>query len=254
MSAAVSVDSTPSHSSILHRRIHFPKATMTKHLERELQRLRSDLVEQFGTVEQMIQLAVRSLMERRSDLADQVIAGDEAVDETDIRIEEECLKLLALHQPVATDMRWLVTVVKTNSDLERMADLACNIAERAKALDLYPLFPVPDEIAEMVAVSTKMVRDALDAFVERDSKKAARVIREDDMVDTLNRVVIEQLHEAMKQSPENIEPAVHCFSASRHLERIADLAENISEDVIYLVEGEIIRHKHGTYLKSPAAD
>ena len=114
--------------------------------------------------------------------------------------------------------------------------------------------PVPDEIAEMVAVSTKMVRDALDAFVERDSKKAARVIREDDMVDTLNRVVIEQLHEAMKQSPENIEPAVHCFSASRHLERIADLAENISEDVIYLVEGEIIRHKHGTYLKSPAAD
>lgn len=227
---------------------------MTKHLERELQRLRSDLIEQFGVVEQMIQLAVRSLVERRADLADRVIDADEGVDETDIRIEEECLKLLALHQPVATDMRWLVTVVKANSDLERMADLACNIAERAKALDLFPLFPVPDEIVEMVSVATSMVRDALDAFVERDSRKAAAVIRQDDRVDAMNRVVIEQLHDVMKESPDNIEPAVHCFSASRHLERIADLAENISEDVIYLVDGEIIRHKHGLYLRDTAVD
>ncbi len=224
---------------------------MTKHLDREVERLRSDLVEQFGYVEQMIQLAVRSLTERRGDLADRVIEGDAIVDENDIRIEEECLKLLALHQPVATDMRWLVTVVKANSDLERMADLACNIAERAKALDLYPLFPVPDEMVEMVSISTKMVRDALDAFVERDTHKAREVIRQDDIIDALNRVVIDQLQEQMKQTSENIEPAVHCFSASRHLERIADLAENIAEDVIYLVEGDIVRHQHGTILKTP---
>ena len=208
---------------------------MTKHLDRELQRLRGDLVDQFGVVEQMILLAVRSLVERRTDLADRVIDGDEAVDINDIRIEEECLKLLALHQPVATDMRWLVTVVKANSDLERMADLACNIAERAKSLDLFPLFPIPDEIVKMVTICTGMVRDALDSFVERDSKKATDVIRRDDLMDELNRSVIDQLHDTMKESTDNIEPAVHCFSASRHLERIADLAENIAEDVIYLL-------------------
>jgi phosphate transport system protein len=217
---------------------------MTKHLDRELDRLRSDLVEQFGIVEQMILLAVRSLVERRTDLAERVIEGDTVVDDKDIRIEEECLKLLALHQPVATDMRWLVTVVKANSDLERMADLACNIAERAKSLDLYPLFPVPDEIVQMVSICTRMVRNALDSFVERDSRKAASVIREDDKIDELNRLVIDRLHELMKESPDNVEPALHCFSASRHLERIADLAENIAEDVIYLVEGDIVRHKH----------
>lgn len=218
---------------------------MTKHLQRELDLLRDDLIEQFGVVEQMIQLAVRSLIERRADLADRVIENDVVVDQTDIRIEEECLKLLALHQPVATDMRWLVSVVKVNADLERMADLACNIAERAKALDLFPLFPVPDEISEMVTISTNMVRKALDAFVERDAKKATEVIRTDEYVDALNRVVIDQLHQVMKEDVDQIEPAVHCFSVSRHLERIADLSENISEDVIYLVEGEIVRHQHG---------
>lgn len=217
---------------------------MTKHLDRELEKLRGDLVDQFGNVEQMIVLAVRCLVERRPELAATVIDGDREVDLNDIRIEEECLKLLALHQPVATDMRWLVTVVKTNSDLERMADLACNIAERAQALDLYPLFPVPDEMAEMVTRCTAMVRDALDSFIERDANRAVSVIRADDVVDDLNRRVIDQLQTLMKEDPDQIEPAMHCFSASRHLERIADLAENIAEDVIYLVEGDIVRHKH----------
>lgn len=218
---------------------------MTKHLERELDHLRGELINQFGVVEQMIQLAVRSLVERRVDLADRVIQSDTGVDETDIRIEEECLKLLALHQPVATDMRWLICVVKVNGELERMADLACNIAERAKSLDLFPLFPVPEEMTEMVMATTSMVKTSLDAFVERDSKKATEAIRADDLVDAMNRVVIDQLHEMMKSDSDQIEPGVHCFSASRHLERIADLAESISEDVIYLVEGEIVRHKHG---------
>lgn len=220
---------------------------MTKLLDRELQGLRSSLVEQFGIVEQMIEHSVRSLMERNSDLADEVIQGDEDVDAREIRIEEECLKLLALHQPLATDMRWLVTVVKTNSELERMADLACNIAERAKSLDLYPLYPVPAEIEEMVAISTKMVKDALDAFVEHDPRKAVQVIHEDDRMDSLNRTVIQQIQDTMRQSPEDVDPALHCFSASRHLERISDLATNIAEDVIYLVDGNIVRHQHDTY-------
>jgi len=221
---------------------------MSKHLQRELVQVRSELVSQFGLVEQMLQLAVRALMERRSDFVSQVIDADEEVDQAEIRIEEECLKLLALHQPVATDLRWLITVVKVNSDLERMADLACNIAERAKSLDLFPLFPVPEEMSEMVVASTEMVRNALDAFVEGDTRKAAAVIRRDDQVDKLNRTIIDQLHEIMKDDPEQIEPAIHCFSASRHLERIGDLAENISEEVIYLVDGEIVRHQHELFL------
>ena len=222
---------------------------MSKHLERELVQIRANLVDQFGRVEQMLQLAVRALMERRADFVSKVIESDSKVDAVDIEIEEECLKLLALHQPVATDLRWLITVVKINSDIERMADLACNIAERAKSLDLFPLFPVPEEMSEMAVAATGMVRHALDAFIEGDAKKAADVIRSDDLVDTLNRVVIDQLHETMKADPEQIEPAVHCFSASRHLERIGDLAENISEEVIYLVDGDIVRHKHSTFIE-----
>ena len=209
---------------------------------------------QFGLVEQMIQLAVRALVERDAGLADRVIDSDEQVDRTDIQIEEECLKLLALHQPVAFDMRWLITVIKVNSDLERMADLACNIAERSKAMDLFPLFSVPDELTEMVTSVTKMVRVAIDSFVEGNDKKAREVIGSDDLIDTQNRVVIEKLHEMMKDDSELIEPGVHCFSASRHLERIGDLAENIAEEVVYLVEGDIVRHQHGIFVEDPQLD
>ena len=223
---------------------------MSKQLQRGLDQLRQDLIAQVGVVEQMIQLSVRSLVERRTDLADRVIETDTEVDEQDIRIEEECLKLLALHQPVATDLRWLATVIKVNGELERMADLACNIAERTKALDLHPLFPVPDELNEMVAAVSEMVRDALDAFVEGDANKAVTVMQSDDDVDALNRVVIANLLERMQEDPEQIAPAMQCFSASRHLERIGDLAENLGEEIIYLVRGEIIRHHHGHRFES----
>jgi len=218
---------------------------MSKILERELTRLREDLVAQFTVVEQMIQMAIRALVERRPDFADRVMESDGGVDETDVQIEEECLKILALHQPVTVDMRWLITVIKVNGELGRMADTACNIAERAKALATFPLFDVPDELTEMVDVSIGMVRRALDSFVNSDARMAADVIESDDVVDALNRVIIDELHEVMKRDKELIEPAVHCFSASRHLERIADLAENLAEEVIYLVDGEIVRHKHG---------
>lgn len=217
---------------------------MSKHLDREMDTLRDDLIGQFGVVEQMIQMAIRSLVERQVPLAEEVIECDERVNATEIRIEEECLKLIALHQPVATDMRWLIAVVKVNAELERMADLACNIAERSRALDMFPLFPVPDEVTDMVHAATAMVRNALDAFVENDSAKAFGVLASDDEVDALNRIVIDQLHELMKDNNDQIEAAVHCFSASRHLERIADLASNIAEDVIYLVDGDIVRHQH----------
>lgn len=217
---------------------------MSKHLDRAMSQLRSDLVEQFGVVEQMIGLSVRSLTERRPDFAQRVLDTDAKVDETDIRIEEECLKLLALHQPVAEDLRWIITAVKVNGDLERMADLACNISERSKSLDLFPLFEVPPHLQDMVAAVLRMVRMALDSFIDQDTSSARNVIASDDRVDELNVILIEELHATMRQWPEMIEPAIHCFSASRHLERIADLATTVAEETVYLVSGEIIRHRH----------
>lgn len=217
---------------------------MTKHLNREISGLRDELVDQFAVVEQMIQLSVRSLVERRPDLASRVIETDDQVDQKDVQIEENCLKLLALHQPVATDLRWVTTVIKINGGIERMADLACNIAERAKALDLYPLFPIPEEINEMVLATSTIVRDALDSFVDDDADKARAVIKFDDQIDGMNRQVIETLQDLMRQDPDWIIPGMHCFSASRHLERIGDVAEHIAEEVVYLVEGEIVRHRH----------
>lgn len=215
---------------------------MSKHLQRGLEDLREDVLALFGVVEQMIDMAVRSLVERRPDLANRVIQADATVDRREVKLEEECLKMLALHQPVATDLRQVISVVKINSELERMADLACNIAERAVALDMYPLFTVPDELNDMVRESNSMVRRALDAFVTGDADKARQVIRDDDVVDALNRIIIDQLQELMQESPEHVVPAVHCFSASRNIECVADLATSLAEDVVYLVEGEIVRH------------
>ncbi|XZE54435.1 phosphate signaling complex protein PhoU [Planctomycetaceae bacterium SH139] len=217
---------------------------MSKHLERELDQLRHELLSLFGIVEQMIAKAFQALRDRRTDLAREVIKTDEIVDSREVKIEEECLKLLALHQPVASDLRWLTMVIKINSDLERMADLACNIAERAEALNLHPLFPIPDDLQAMVREASTMVRQALDAFVDTDVALARTVIKSDDTVDQLNRKVIVELQDHMKQNPSEVEPALHCFSAARHLERIADLAENLAEDVIFMVEGQIVRHGH----------
>lgn len=218
---------------------------MSKHLERGLMELREELLLLFGLVEQMIDLAVRSLVERRPDFASRVVANDKVVNEREVKLEEECLKLLALHQPVATDLREVIAVVKMNSEIEQMADLACNIAERAVSLDHYPLFTVPEELNDMVHEAISMVRRALDAFVSGDAEIARQVIRDDDVVDALNRIIIEQLQNLMHESSEHIAPAVHCFSASRNIERVADLATHLAEDTIYLIEGEIVRHKYG---------
>ncbi|QDV15206.1 hypothetical protein CA51_51180 [Rosistilla oblonga] len=233
------------------------KLRRSRHLQRSLDRLQSDLLSLFGIVEQMINKSVRSLYQRDINLADEVIKSDEIVDQREVAIEDDCLNLLALHQPVASDLRWTTTVIKVNSDLERMADLACNIAERAKALTHFPLFPIPDDFEPMVSEATTMVSRALDSFVESNTSLAFSVMRSDERVDELNRSLIQELREIMKRDPDSVEPALHCFSAARHLERIADLAENISEDVVFLVEGEIIRHKpeeHGRSTPRPDSD
>lgn len=219
---------------------------MTRHLSRSLAQLRYELLDQFSAVETMVCQSIDALIRRDVALSHEVIARDELIDETDIRIEEDCLKLLALHQPVTTDLRWVTTLIKVNSELERMADLACNISERAISLGQHPDFPVPDELTPMVETATEMVRDVLDAFVEGDTKLAMQVIERDQMVDRQNDLVIDILQQFIQSHPDQVAPAMHCFSVSRMLEQIADIAESVSKDVIYLVEGEIIRHQHGT--------
>lgn len=216
---------------------------MSKHLQNDVQLLHRSLMSVFGIVEQMIDKAVRALCEQQVELAREVIGTDKIVDETEVRIEEDCLKILALHQPVAADLRRISTVLKINSDLERIADLACNIAERAQCMHEHPYFPIPDRLPEMVQQATRMVRMALDSFVEGDAELARQVIMCDQAVDDNNLEVIDELRELMKQDSGLVTPALHCFSASRHVERIADHAENIAEDVIYLVDGDIVRHR-----------
>ena len=217
---------------------------MSKHFERDIQQIHRRLMSLFGLVEKMIDDAARALVEKQVDLAKKVIASDQQVDAVEVEIEEECLKILALHQPVATDLRRVTTVLKIIVELERMADLACNIAERAECMHQYSYFPTPEKLPEMVRQATLMVRMALDSFVDSDAVLAKKVIECDDAVDKNNLIIIAELKAMMCDDSSIAEAALHCFSASRHIERIADLAENIAEDVIYLVDGEIVRHKH----------
>jgi phosphate transport system protein len=216
---------------------------MSKHLERDLDDLQRDILTQAGSVEEAIHRAIRALQERNAELAQQVIEGDAEIDEEENHVEEECLKILALHQPVAVDLRRIAAAMLINVDLERMADLAEDIAERAVHLSRLPFFPIPERLQRMTDLTTMMVRQSLDSFVNMDARLARSVCRLDDEVDRYNDEIIEELIHGMQGSPEMVEPGLSMFSAVRHLERIADHATNIAEDVIYLVEGEIVRHR-----------
>jgi phosphate transport system protein len=216
---------------------------MSKHLQRDLDNLQRDLLSLAGSVEEAIHKSIRSLAERQSVMARQVIDGDSVIDAEENHVEEECLKLLALHQPVAIDLRRIASCLKINTELERMADLAEDIAERALHLSKLPLIPMPAKLQRMTDLTTSMVRQSLDAFVNLDARLARIVCRLDDEVDRYNSAIIDELIATMRQAPEMVEPGLSLFSATRHLERIADHATNIAEDVVYLVEGEIIRHR-----------
>jgi phosphate transport system protein len=216
---------------------------VSKHLERDLENLQRDVLAMGASVEEVIYKAIRALQERDADLAESVVEGDGSIDELENRIDEECLKILALHQPVATDLRRVAAVLMINTDLERMADLAVDIAERAAVLVAPPRVAIPSELQRMADMTTVMVRDCLNAFVNHDARQARQVIRLDDEVDRLNAAIIREIVGAMQRSPDHVEPNLSLFSAVRHLERIADHATNIAEDVVYLVEGEIVRHR-----------
>ncbi|MEX0641267.1 MAG: phosphate signaling complex protein PhoU [Pirellulales bacterium] len=215
---------------------------MSKHLERDLEALEREILDQSSRVEEMISKACQALLERRADIAHEVAANELEINVREVKIEEECLKILALHQPVAVDLRRTATVLKINTELERIADLAVNIAERTISLAEHPEFEIPAKLERMFVRASDMVHDSLDAFVDLDVDKAREVCRRDDEVDDFNRQVIDDLLETMRTRSDLVEAALHFFSVCRHVERIGDCATNIAEDVIYLVEGEIARH------------
>jgi phosphate transport system protein len=215
---------------------------MSKHLERDLERLQQRIVGFAGMVEEAIYKAVQAMQDHNRDQAEEIIAGDEDIDRAENDITEDCLKLLALHQPVATDLRRIATTLMITTDLERMGDLAKHLAEAAVVLSAPPV-PTPPKLSKMTELALTMVRQSLDSFVNLDSQLARRVVRMDDEVDQLNDDLIAELTAAMKKSPDMVEPGLTLFAATRQLERIADHATNIAEDVIYLIEGEIVKHR-----------
>jgi phosphate transport system protein len=216
---------------------------MSKHLQADLDRVRKDLLAMGAMVESAIHRAIASLVDRLPELAEQVLAGDDAIDECELSVEDACLKILALHQPVASDLRYVVAVMKVNNDLERMGDLAQNIAERAAYLSQHPPLRVELPFERMTKTVQGMVSSALDALVNSDTRQARRVCQQDDEVDALNREMYAVLQDVMKRDPDSVERALHTLSVARHLERIADQATNIAEDIVFMVEGEVIRHQ-----------
>ena len=216
---------------------------MSLHFQRDLENLKKEILLIGGLVEEAINNAIRSLKNRDAALAEAVIDKEYIIDEKEVQIEEECLKILALHQPVATDLRFVVVILKVNNDLERMGDFATNIAQRALYLSEHD--PLPDLIEfinDLPSMVQTMVRETLDALVKMDTATARKVIQADDAVDDLNRKMHKKVTETIMQDSSTAERAISLLSTSRYLERIADLSTNIAEDVIFMVEGHVIRH------------
>jgi phosphate transport system protein len=213
-----------------------------RHFHDELSQVKVRLLTMSGEAETALRLAVEALLERNSEKAQQVIAGDKVIDEMEVELEEVCIDLLALQQPMARDLRMLVAAIKIANDLERVGDHAVNLAQSAARLsERRPIAPEP-EIIEMARLARDMLADALEAFVREDAVAGRRVCMQDDKVDALNRSVFRILLTHMMEDPHSIGAGLELFLVSRNLERVADLATNIGEDVVFLVEGKSIKH------------
>ena len=210
--------------------------------DEELMRLNEKLLKMGGMVEDAIKDSVRSLIDRDNELARLVIDRDHQINALDVQIDEDSIRLIALRQPKAGDLRFITTAMKITTDIERMGDLGVNIAERALELNEEPLLKPYIDIPRMRELAQGMIRDALDAFVRRDKKLAMDVIMRDDEVDELKHNVLEELAFFMVQDPTTVSRAMKISFVAQYLERFADHATNIAEMVIYLVEGKIIRH------------
>ena len=215
---------------------------METHFQRELQELKEVLLRMAALVEEAISTAVQSLVKRDPDLAKKTFDGEDQINRMEIDIEDTCLKLLALRHPMAADLRFITSAMKIITDLERMGDQAVNIAERAISLNQQPQLKPYIDIPKIAEITQSMVKDVLDAFVNRDSKLARSVCERDDTVDGLNNQVFRELLTFMISDPQTITRSVHLIIVCRCLERIADHATNIAEDVIFLVDARVIKH------------
>ena len=215
---------------------------MPVHLQREIERLKQQVPSLCAVVENSVRLAVKAVAERNSAIAAQVIESDVQIDQAEIDVEEECLKILALHQPVAIDLRYIVAVLKMNNDLERIGDLAVNIAERAQYLNSQMKIDIPFDFKGIAQKTQAMFRSSLDALVNMNASLARQVCSQDDEVDAINRRMYDQVKDMIRAHPEHVESLIALLSVSRCLERIADHATNIAEDVLYMIQGHIVRH------------
>jgi len=216
---------------------------MEHHWHREIDNLKVEIIKLGVLVQQQIQKAIDALERQDLELANEVIHGDKKIDEYEIKIEEECLKILALYQPVASELRFVITVLKMNNDLERMGDLAANIARRAKFLSKRNKIELIEEFNPISAKVQLMVKTALDSLVNTDTAQARIVISSDDEIDKLTKQLLKKTIKAIEQNCQNVKEYFSIRSISKNLERIADSATNIAEDVIYLCTGEIVRHQ-----------
>ena len=217
---------------------------MAVHLLREIERLKKQVILLSGAVETNVENAVRSIEKRDIEIARQVIDSDYRIDQWEIDVEEECLKLLALYQPVAIDLRFIVAVLKINSDLERIGDEAVNISERSIQINSHPQ---PAGFFDFPAIFRKvriMLNKSLDALVNLDADSAREVLSSDDEIDEMVQQIFRQVKTEIRQHPDQVDLLIESLRVCRHLERIADHATNIAEDTIYMIEGKIVRHGH----------
>ncbi|MDD4267073.1 MAG: phosphate signaling complex protein PhoU [Pirellulales bacterium] len=215
---------------------------MSLHLQREMEDLKKQLLSLCALVEEQVEMAVRALVDHDAELAAAVDRRDAEIDHREVEVEEECLKALALYQPVAIDLRFVVAALKMNNDLERIGDLAVNIARKAKTLARHGSVEIPFDLCGMWEKSRLMLRDSIDALVNRDASLAHSVCARDDEVDRMKHDIRRQAEQLMVAEPARLRALLTLLAASRSLERIADHATNIAEDVIYMLEGRIIRH------------
>jgi phosphate transport system protein len=216
---------------------------MTLHFQREVDKLKRMILNEASLIESDLRKALKSLHERDETLATEVKNSDFVIDEMEVEIEEDALKILALHQPVAFDLRFIISVIKINNDLERIGDLTANIASRTAELKKYPHMEIPSNISKMADVALTMVKESLESLINLDEKLAKKVCEDDEIVDSFHKQTYKLVSEKVKEEPDNINFFLKILGISRYLERIADHSTNIAEDVIYMVEGKISRHQ-----------
>lgn len=216
---------------------------MKRHLQRELESMKKQILSLGAMAEESVRMAVRAFETKDGELARRIIESDREIDAAEVEVEEECLKIIALHQPVAVDLRFINIVIKINNDLERVGDEAVNIAERVENISKRLPLSFPFDFAPMAEKAEAMLKDSLDALVNQDVDLAYKVCLDDDDVDRMNHMIYDEVKEAIKKQPDRVAYLLNLLLIARHLERIGDHATNIAEEVIYMIEGEISRHR-----------